>query len=208
MPFTREHKILIILLPYVLLSLYLFPPDEIRTIVSSELSHNNTFVVKPEDIFEPNWKNFLADMLQVPLELKWYDICFVNNGSRAFYGDIFKEDLNISVDFNKGQKSFEVRNGDTVCIPFRFDKEFTINWGLIWVSDGAMLKKMEESNIKKTGGNEYYSEVNFGLEPFVAYTYAKPEKRSLIIKDILLLVAWCGLVLFGYGVIKFIFDNH
>lgn len=152
--------------------------------------------VSEEEIFKPSLKTTLRDILEVPFDLKWYDICFVNRDTKLIYenGET-DENVNVSLDFNNQTKIY-IPHGETRCITYKFNKEFTYNWGFAYSTD---FSKMSWKVIPKTP----YIITSYSLHPDVD-SYAKPELSGIIVKNVLFLFAWSGLVLLFLEILDFI----
>jgi hypothetical protein len=137
--------------------------------------------------------------------LKWYDICFVNKDTKNIYGDNIEEDHDVIVtlNFNNNQSIFEVPLGETKCVTYKLDKDFTYNWGF---NASINLMKIASQEPKKIPINETHYMLQRGqwrMHPDVD-SYAKPEINSIIVKNILVLISWCGLIWLFTRIRKFI----
>jgi len=189
-------RILIIIAPLILSFFFLFSPFEIINLTREKITEKMTIVkVSSDELFKPSFRNAIRDILQVPFNLKWYSICFVNRGTKIIYGDNIEEDYNINVtlNFNENQSIFEVPLGETKCVSYKLDKDFTYNWMFDAIID---LRKIRSQEPKKICINETHCVLQFGegrIHPDVD-SYAKPEFNSIIVKNILVLISWCSLI--------------
>lgn len=198
-------RFLIIIIPVILSFLFLFSPFEEIPLTREKNSENLTMVkVSEEDILKPSLKTTLSSILAVPFDLMWYEICFVNKDTKSVYenGETDKN-VNVSLNFNN-QTEFHVPYGETKCITYKIDKDFTYKWHFEQsISINKMLETSKEkfipinetNSIKQIASVTMHRDVN---------TYAKPELRDIIVKNILFFFAWSGLVLLFLEILNFI----
>lgn len=193
----------IILLPFVLSFLFLFSPFERIELSRENITGDITLSVSEDDVFKPSFQNTLRDILQVPFDLKWYDICFVNKDTKMVYRNSeFDKGVNVSLNFNN-QKEFTIPYGRTECVTYKFNKNFTYTWKFLY---SINFSKAFDGSRKTIFSNEteYITEIgSVTMKPSVD-SYAKPELSGIIVKNILFLIIWSGLVLLFSSVIKFI----
>jgi hypothetical protein len=191
-------KIIIILLP-IILSLYVFSPFEEVEITKEHIDENTTILRISDEVFEPTTKNLLRDALQIPLNLRWYDICFVNKDTKNVYTDRRDYNVNVTLYFNDNQTILEIPTGETKCIPYQFNKEFTYNWGF-----GTMLR-IYSSDLKPKCNAEgwCYHQMMWRLHTDVD-SYARPEFKSVFISNIIAITSLWGAILIFASVFKFI----
>jgi len=126
-------RMAIIFVPFIFSLFLLFNPSERIELTRTKINENLTMVkVSEQTIFQPTLKNMIRDIFQVPFDLRWYDICFVNYDTKMIYGDNIAEDKNVTLILNfNNQTNFSLKYGEKKCIPYRFDKDFTYQWNFI-----------------------------------------------------------------------------
>jgi len=195
----NRRKILIRLSLYLLssliLCLWLFPPNEEIELTREEINENLTVVrVSDLEFSKPTIRNNIGDILQVPFNLRWYDICFEFIWSRITYENITEEANGTAfLDFNNNEDNITLSPGETRCIPYRVNKDFTYQWSF---------------EIPLTIS---YEDVVTGREKTMSYntrTYAKPEINSLMVKYTLVIISWSGLLWLFTRIIKLIFRTE
>lgn len=200
-------RILIIIVPWVLSFFLLFSPFEKVELTREKITENMTVVkVSNEEIFKPTLKNAIRDLLNVPFGLKWYDICFVNEDTKFVYLD-GREDKNVTVTLNlNNQTEFVVPYGETKCIPQRFDKDFTYKWGFTGAIDFKSSElEMTKECIPHNETHKYcFKKTDVGKLHLDVYSYAQPELKSIIVKNLLVLISWCGIIWLFTRILKFI----
>jgi len=194
-----------IILPLLISFFILFNPIEKIPLSKEKITENITMVKVSENvIFSPTLKNAIRDIFNVPFDLKWYDICFVNNDTKLIYenGETDKN-VNVIVNFNNNQKILTIPYGETECEIYKFNEDFTYKWGFKYTTNlsGALETSKEKFiPINKTN----YIKIIKGplLSPDVD-SYAKPKKSGIIVKIILFFFAWVGIVFLILEIYKF-----
>lgn len=188
-------RFLVITVPVILAFFVLFNPFEKIPLSREKITENITMVkVSEEDIFRPSLKNAIRDIFEVPFDLRLYEICFVNKDTKLIYenGETDKN-VNVTLNFNNNQTIFTVPYGKTECVLYKFNKDFTFNWGFD--------HSFNLSRVIETSKEKFVHRVI--LHPDVD-TYAKPEMSSIIVKNILFFFAWAGILFLSLEIIDFI----
>ncbi|MCJ7816628.1 MAG: hypothetical protein MUP55_02110 [Candidatus Aenigmarchaeota archaeon] len=187
-------RLLIIIIPVLLSFLFLFSPFERIPLTKERITENLTLVrVSEEEVFKPSLQTALRDVLEVPFDLKWYEICFVNNDTKLIYqnGDSDSESVNVSVNFNN-ETVFYIPHGQTKCVTYKFEKNFFYDWSFNYEIN---LTKMVETSKVYPASVTFHPDVD---------TYARPENSGIFVKNILFFVAWLGFVFLSIEIFEFI----
>lgn len=198
-------RILVIVIPVLLSITFLFSPFEKIPLSKEKITENLTMVkVSEEEIFKPSLRTTLRDIFEVPFDLKWYEICFVNRNTSLIYenGEIDAKNINVSVNFNN-QTELYIPYGETNCTTYKFEKDFTFIWHFAFPLNLSKLLDISKGNIIPLNETDYIREASASLHHDVE-AYAKPELSGIIVKNILFLFAWCGLVFLFIQIYHFI----
>ncbi|MFZ3077420.1 MAG: hypothetical protein WA139_03135 [Candidatus Aenigmatarchaeota archaeon] len=185
-------RLMIIVIPVILAFFILFNPYERIPLSREKILENVTMIKVSEDvIFQPSLKNAIRGVFDVPFDLKWYDICFVNNDTKIIFenGETDKN-VSVSLNFNYNQTILIIPYGETKCILYKFNKDFTYYWRFeapINFTRIAETSKEERIYINET--HYLKRKGTWSLHPDVD-SYAKPEMSSIIVKNILFFFAW------------------
>jgi len=200
---SKLIRTLVVLLPPILLFFALFSPYEKIELTRDEIDESlATVKVSLDDIFKPTLKNAISNILQVPFDLKGYDICFANNDTKNVYGNRTDYNVKVTVNFNKNQSVFEVPLGKTVCVFYHLDKDFTYKWSF----EPTVNFRPSESELvcyDTICGYKSIWKLHFGVD-----SYAKPERHGLIAKAILLFISWCSIIWLSTRIWKFIKEGR
>ena len=172
---------LILVLPIILSTVVFFNPTETFPLIKEENENGEIVTRVSEDIINPpSFKNTIRNIFQVPFDLKWYDICFVNKDSKVSYKNGSYK-INTTVKFNN-DTLIHVPYGEKRCKLYKLNEEFAPEWFFL-----IPANDFETFNV------------------FV-YAYAKPEMWGLVAKIFLFIITWFGLVLVVteiYKLVKF-----
>ena len=177
-------KLLIIIVPVIFSWIFLFNPGEKYDLTRENTPVGKIVKVSPDEVFKPGIKTSLRNILGVPFNLQYYDVCFENN--------VDEDNISIFVKFNNLEEMY-VPNGGTVCVPVLLNKPFSYRWIIKFNFQVNSSELYKQGFITKTipvGGK--------------LTTYAKPEIWSTLAKWILVFFAWSGLVLLSDKILKFI----
>ena len=203
-------RFLVIIIPVIFAFFVLFNPLEKIPLSREKITEDSTVVKVSEDvIFQPSLKNAIRDIFDVPFDLRWYEICFVNKDTKLIYenGETDKN-VNVTLNFNNNQTIFTVPYGETKCVLYKFNKDFTYYWGFEYSIDlGRVLETSKEKFIPINETHYIRQRGTYSLHPDVG-SYAKPEMSSIIVKNILFFFAWSGIVLMSLEIIDFIRFGH
>jgi len=196
---------ILIILPLLISLLYLFPPGEKFDLVREKTDKNDTIVrISLDRTLEPSYRNAIRGLLQVPFKLEWYEVCFVNNGTKFIYGNNLYEDsdVRVTLNFNKNQSIFEIPPNSAECIPHKFDKYFTYRWAFNYSINTSKVLDIEPRRIP-INEEMYYDLRTTKLDQEV-YTYARPETKNLIVETVLVLFSWWALLWLITRIVKLI----
>ncbi len=199
-------RILLVLLPVILSFFFLFSPFE-RIELSKYTDNENITLVKisPDVISQPSLKNHLRDLLQVPFNLKWYEVCFSNLNSRIIYAPGIEEGVNATVYFNINQSILSIPRGETKCVKFQLDKDFTYQWRLESSLNPEKLSKVKPKKVF-INATHYSLSKTAKISPDTT-AYAKPELDSILIKNMLVLISWSSLIWLYTRIRKFVING-
>ena len=154
----------------IILSIVVFNPTETFLLTNEENENGKLLSRVSEDVINPpSFKNTVRNIFQVPFDLKWYNICFVNKDSKIIYKN-GNYTLNTTVKLNN-DTLIQVPSGETRCKLYKLNEEFVLEWLFVFPP-------------------EDFENVNI----FVS-AYAEPEIWGLVTKIFLFIIAWFGLVL-------------
>jgi len=199
-------RFLVIVVPVIMAFFILFNPFEKIPLSRETINENLTMVkVSEEEVFQPSVKNTIRDIFEIPFDLRWYEICFVNKDTKLFYenGEIDKN-VNVTLNFNNNQKLLIVPYGKTECVLYKFNKDFTYNWEFDYPFNvSRMLETSKEKyiSINKTHYIKQRGTISFSPD---VDSYAKPEINGIIVKNVLFFFAWWGVVYLSVEIISFI----
>ncbi len=176
-------KLSIIIVPVIFSWIFLFNPYEKYNLTRENTSVDEIVKVSPDEVFKPGIKTSLRNILDVPFNLRYYDVCFENN--------VNDDNISIFVEFNL--EEIYVPNGETVCVPVLLNKPFSYSWII------KFKFQVNPSEVHKRGVIAKTIPIGGKLT-----TYAKPEIWSTLAKWILVFFTWSGLVLLFDKILKFI----
>lgn len=215
-----KYKTLFIILVLWLASIiFLFNPFERIPLTPTETKsitdeNNSTtsiayFRVSEDEVFKPDLKTALRNILNVPFDIRWYEICFENNVlvNSSIRGDISTE-VNVTIDLN-GEK-ITIPYDQTKCKVIKFNTDFTYGraYNLPFVIF-PIPKENQECIIYNS--TKYCTVATPDKLTFVKdmnKPYAKPEMSSILTKDALAFLAICVLVLLLNEIIKLIWGDE
>lgn len=190
-------RLMIVIIPVILAILFLFNPYERIPLSTDSVSENVTATKVSEDvIFQPSFNNAIRGVFDVPFDLRWYDVCFVNNDTKTIYENGEEDkNVNVSLNFNNNQTVLIVPYGETKCILYKFNKDFTYQWRFEAPINFTRISETSKEERIYINGTPYYfkRKGSWSLHPDVD-SYAKPEMSSIIVKNILFFFAWSGLI--------------
>ncbi len=206
-------RISIIFIPLILSAIFLFSPfeefplesEEVIINIDGNISRETTTQVSTDHFSEPSFRNLIRGILQVPFDLQWYRICFVNEDSKIVYAEYQDPDysVNVSVNFNEGETRLEIPIGEEKCIIHNLDEEFIFNWEFTYSANISKVYEQVPQRIDLGNGYYTYDYGSFTLDQEVE-SYAKPETKSIIVKNILIFLSWCGIIWLITRMIRFV----
>ena len=160
----------ILFLPLILSIVVLFNPTETFPLINEENENGKLLTRVSEDVINPpSFKNAIRNIFQVPFDLKWYNICFVNKDSKINYKNV-NYTLNTTVKLNN-DTLIQVPSGEKRCKLYKLNEEFVLEWLFVVPPDDH---------------DDVYLSVS---------AYAKPEGWGLVTKIFLFNITWFGLAL-------------
>ena len=205
-------RLLIVFIIPFLLAFYLYPPYEkidfayIPNIYEKGfLLNTNEIGIKTynSDIFKPTTKNILGDVLQIPLNLKWYDICFINTGKRKFFEKNDSDIHNTTIKLNfSNNKILEIPPEYMNCDTYEINKEFSYTMNV--KSEMALKDLYELKNTVDFFNNMTYPEILFYYTTPLITATGQPNRSTLIAKYFLVYIAFFGVLWLLTRIRKFI----
>jgi hypothetical protein len=179
---------------YIYLGLFLFNPLEKIELENKQLMGDTSVVVVDKSIFEPSLKNAMRDVFQVPFDLKWYNLCFVNKNTSILYGDGSESYKDITVSLTNLNNTQVMDLGEKTCELYSFDDEIIYVWSFDWKLNTSKVSNSKQLISCDLEGKYYHclhEQELSTLRPRV-YSYAKPELYTSLVKWILLFFSISG----------------
>lgn len=125
----------------------------------------------------------VRDIIQVPFDYKWYNICFINGGTSVSGEDIINETVSVTIKLNNSRLKIK-DNGENCFIQ-------NINSKVLFTgTDISFNLSVVKNGVLKEGSSKI--KISY-QKPIV---YAKPEPYSNIVKFFLVIIAyWAILIL-------------
>jgi len=191
-------RILLVLVIPFLIAIILYNPWEkidLGREIYSVNGTNKTRVWIPIEEYEPNLKNLLRGILEVPFELKWYEVCFENKGSTVTYANE-DVDKNVTAILNfEGDFNLTIQYEKKECIVYEGGKYFTYNWAFLanMKISKAILASMPIRYIP-INETHFLREISYAsINPRVD-SWGRAERTSLWIKIIIAYISMLGLI--------------
>lgn len=190
-------KLIFIVGPVILIVGYSFNPWE--RIQLSMIAINGTTIsgkLSDEDIVKPGLKSMIQDIIQVPFDLGWYDICFTNSGTQfesklPQSEGLLTSPAEVIIYFNN-QTEKSIPPGETACFPYKINTYFSNKMSTEYVQYFGELSIGSNVPIQDTEFRQNMTEANITFE---VKTYATPETNGEIAKIFLVFLAWSAIVL-------------
>ncbi len=186
-------------------------PDDSSTVETN--SKMGEFQIPSDRLRHPNlFTSILQDFFDEPLGLGWHNICYHNINAELYvcrYPTGLKSPTVFTVYEGNEERDISVLSGKTIC-ESRYTKmgiHVIINNKIELPSEEVMEEYLKGDNILKRNNVKSCPDV-LSINDITAEVYAKQIFIILIIKTILFLLVWGGIILLFDQIIKFIKNEN
>jgi len=209
----------------VILAAHIWESKTVLPLKSETQNNRTVWEIDLEEFRKPTWENSINGILSVPLDFRYYDVCFENHNSSFIYPGNLSSPIEVvtSINFSDG-KNFNLTSSEPLCIPASIDSSYTYTIMLIGSVDmektlgkeGARRIGISQITFSWTdnnsssqfgcfldGSSQSCVDVNSDIK-----VYAQSVKWERRIKEAIFVIAWIGVIYLLCSSVEYIHEKR